>query len=252
MNANLSLIRELQSADTRIAELKREISRLPKHIAEIEQKLESHKKALAADQAALEENRKARRLMESEIAGLEQKLSHIRVQMGEAKTNEVFRAFQKEIKFGEDGIRKVEDRILDKMVEAETIEGNVARAGQELKIENEAVAREITETKARVTKDKDELVLTQKKREALASSITPDVLKIYERVHKMRGGNAVAEVSNDCCLVCNVVMRPHVSQRLRQGEELLTCESCGRILYYPPLDSPPVEDPAGESSIAAS
>ncbi len=251
MNADLSLIWDLQSVDTRIAELKLEIARLPKHIAEIERKLESHKQALAADQAALEQNRKERRLMEGEIAGLEQKLSYIQVQMGEAKTNEVFRAFQKEIKFGEDGIGKVEDRILDKMIEAETIERNIAKAEQALKIESVAVAKEITETKARFAKDEDELVLDQKKRDASASSVTPDVLKTYERVRKLRG-NAVAEVSGDCCLVCNVVMRPHVSQRLRQGEEILTCESCGRILYYPPLDSPPVEDPAGGSNLAAS
>lgn len=251
MNADLRLIWDLQSVDTRIAELKREIARLPKHVAEIERKLESHKQALAADQAALEENRKDRRLMESEIVGFEQKLSHIRVQMGEAKTNEVFRAFQKEIKFVEDGISKLEDRILDKMIEAETIEQNVAKAEQALKIESEAVAKEITETKVRVAKDEEELVLTQKNRAALASSIAPDVLKIYERVRKLRG-NAVAEVSNDCCLVCHVVMRPHMSQRLRQEEEILTCESCGRILYYPPLDSPPVEDPAREKDLAAS
>ena len=251
MNADLRLIRDLQSVDTRIAELKREIASLPKHFAEIERKLESHKQALAADQAALEQNRKERRLREGETASFEQKLSHIRVQMGEAKTNEVYRAFQKEIKFGEDGIRKVEDRILDKMIEAETIERNIAKAEQALTIESEAIFKEITETKARFAKDEDELVLAQKKREALASSITPDVLKIYERVRQTHG-NAVAEVSNDCCLVCNVVMRPHVSQRLRQGEELLTCESCGRILYYPPLDSPPVEDPAGGSNLAAS
>ena len=251
MNADLRSIWDLQSVDTRIAELKLEIARLPKHIAEIERKLESHKQALAADQAALEENRKGRRLMEGEITGLEQKISHIRVQMGEAKTNEVYRAFQKEIKFGEDGISKVEDRILDKMIEAETIEQNIAKAEQALKIESEAVAKEITETKARVAKDEDELVLDQKKRDASARSVTPDVLKTYERVRKLRG-NAVAEVSGDCCLVCNVVMRPHVSQRLRQGEEILTCESCGRILYYPPLDTPPVEDPAGENSLAAS
>jgi len=251
MNANLSLIRDLQSADTRIAELKQEIASLPKHIAEIERKLESHKQALAADQAALEENRKARRLMEGDIASHEQKLSHIRVQMGEAKTNEVFRAFQKEINFGEDSIRKVEDRILDKMVEAETIERNISKAEQALKIESEAVAKEITETRARFARDEDELALMEDKREALASSIPPDVLKIYERVRKLRG-DAVAEVRDDCCLVCNVMMRPHVSQRLRQGEEILNCESCGRILYYPSLDGPRVEDPAGESNLAAS
>ena len=251
MNANLGLVRDLQSIDTRIVELEREIARLPKHVAEIERKLESHKQALAADQAALEENRKARRLMDGEIGSHEQKLSHIRVQMGDAKTNAVYRAFQKEITFGEDAIRKVEDGILDKMVEDEIIEQNVAKAEQALKIENEAVAKEITETKARFAEDEVEFALTQKKRAALASSIPADVLKIYERARKLRG-DAVAEVQDDCCLACNVMMRPHVSQRLRQGEEILNCESCGRILYYPPLDASRLEDPAGDSNIAAS
>ncbi len=250
MNANLGLVRDLQSFDTRIAELEQEIAHLPKHVAEIERKLESHKQALAADQAALEENRKARRLMDGEISTDEQKLSHIRVQMGEAKTNEVFRAFQKEITFGENSIRKVEDHILDKMVEAETIEQNVAKAEQALKIEEKAVAQEITETKARFAKDEVELALTKENRASLASSIPADVLKIYARARRLRG-DAVAEVRDDCCLVCNVMMRPHVSQRLRQGEEILNCESCGRILYYPPLDGSRLEDPAGESNHAA-
>ena len=217
MNPDIALVRELQLVDGRIRELREEIARLPKYVAEIKSKLESHKKALAADQAALEENRKARRLMDGEISTWQQKMSHLRVQMGEAKTNEQFRVFQREIDFAEKEIRETEDRILDKMVEADTIEGNVGQAEKALQAESAAVAKEVEQTKTRVAKDEDELVVERGKRSELASSVSGPVLSVYERVYKMRGGTAVAEASDDHCLVCNVVFAPACGAETSSG-----------------------------------
>ncbi len=251
MNPDIDRVRELQLIDSRIRELSEEIARLPKYVTEIESKLESHKQALAADQAALEENQKARRLMDGEISTWQQKTSHLRVQMGEAKTNEQFRAFRKEIEFAEKEIRKIEDHILDKMVEAETVEGNVGQAEKALKAEGAVVAKEVEQTTARVAKDKDELAEVRTKRSELAAGVSPSVLAVYERVYKLRGGAAVAQASDGRCLACNVVLRPHVTQKLRLGEEILICESCGRILYRQHSDETPIEDPAGESNVVA-
>ena len=251
MNPDIALVRELQLVDNRIRELSEEIARLPKYVAEIERKLESHRQALVADQAALEENQKTRRLMDGEIATWQQKTSHLRVQMGEAKTNEQFRAFQKEIEFADQEIRGAEDRVLDKMVEAETIEGNVEQAQKALKAESAVVAKEVEQTKVRVATDRSELAAEQTKRSELAAGVSPPVLSIYERVYKMRGGTAVARASDARCLACNVVLRPHVTQKLRLGDEILTCESCGRILYRQDRDETPLEDPAGESNVVA-
>ena len=251
MNPDIALVRQLQLVDSRVRELAEEIARLPKYVAEIESKLEAHKQALAADQEALEENRKARRLMDGEISTWQQKMSHLRVQMGEAKTNEQFRVFQREIDFAEKEIRQTEDRILDKMVEADTIEGNVGQAEKALQAESAVVAKEVEQTKTRVAKDEDELAVERGKRSELASSVSGPVLSVYERAYKLRGGTAVAAASDDRCMVCNVVLRPHVAQKLRLGEEILKCESCGRILYSQDLDDTPLEDPAGESNVVA-
>jgi len=46
---------------------------------------------------------------------VEQKISKLKGQMVEAKTNEQYRAFQSEIDFCQAEIRKLEDRILDLM-----------------------------------------------------------------------------------------------------------------------------------------
>ena len=251
MHSELTSVRELHKVDRRRQELSAEIAHLPKHIAEIEKKLKSHREKLRTDQAALEDNRKSRRQMEGEIPTHEQKISRLREQMSDAKTNEQFRAFQHEIKFGEDEIRKVEDRILDKMEEAEALEQLVKTSQESLELEAAAVEKEVREARARVVKDEGELAAVEAQRKELAASISPQVLSMYERVLKLRAGEAVAEASADRCLACNVRLRPQFSQMLRFGKKVLTCESCGRILYYVPADEGPrLEDPAGESNVA--
>ena len=98
----------LQNLDDRAAELMKEIGALPKHIAEIEKKLESHQRRLDHDRAGMLANQKDRKHLEGEIQLNEQKISKLKSQMMEAKTNEVYRAFQHEIDFCQQEIRRHE------------------------------------------------------------------------------------------------------------------------------------------------
>lgn len=248
MQQDLLRVRELQLVDKRIRELIEEISRLPKYVAEIQSKLESHKKQLAADQNSLAENKKTHRLLEGEIGTHEQKMSRLREQMNEAKTNEQFRAFQHEIQYAEQEIRKIEDRILDLMEEAESLGKNVTAAEEALEIESKKVEQEVIETRARVARDEEELAGEQAKRKELGEGLAPDVLQLYERIRKSRGV-AVAEALADRCTACNVVFRPQFSQLLRRNDQIMTCEQCGLILYFEPPGAG-LEDPAHESNVA--
>src|SRR6266478_10017621 len=109
----------LQDIDNRVAEVTREVLSLPKHIAEIEKKLESHERKLEADRAALGANQKDRKKLEGDIQIQEQKISKLKDQMLQAKTNDQYQAFQHEIGFCQAEIRRAEDRILDLMAESE-------------------------------------------------------------------------------------------------------------------------------------
>ena len=99
----------LQEVDIRLTELAKEIASLPKHIAEIEKKLEAHQRKLDADRAALTANQKDRKKLEGDIQIQEQKISKLKDQMLQAKTNDVYQAFQHEIKFCQMEIRRAED-----------------------------------------------------------------------------------------------------------------------------------------------
>jgi predicted nucleic acid-binding Zn-ribbon protein len=54
----------------------------------------------------------------------------------------------------------------------------------------------------------------------------------YERLSRMRSGFALAEARDYSCLACRMKIRPQVFNDIRRGEKIITCESCGRILYF--------------------
>src|SRR5579875_365758 len=133
MLQDLALALRLQALDRKIASLDNEIATLPKHIAEIEKRLESHTRRLEADHAALTANQRDRKKLEGDIQVQEQKISKLKDQMLQAKTNDQYRAFQNEISYAEGEIRKSEDKILDLMEQSEPLDKNVKAAEGELK-----------------------------------------------------------------------------------------------------------------------
>ena len=153
----------VQSLDLRIAELEKEIATLPKQIAQIERALDIHNRRLEADKAALSGNQKDRKRHEDDIKVQEQKISKLRDQMMQAKTNDDYRAFQHEIDFCQQEIRKSEDKILDLMGEAEALDKNVKRA--EIALKEERAKVEAEKTRARDRSAEDEKFLAEARAE---------------------------------------------------------------------------------------
>src|ERR1019366_5852285 len=237
MLLDLKLVVRLQEIDNRLAELAREIAALPKHIAEIEKKLGAHERKLDADRAALAANQKERKKCETDIPVQDQKISKLKDQMLSTKTNDQYRAFQKEI-------RRLEDRILELMGECEPLEKNVKAAEAALTEEKAQVEGEKAVARERTAVDRKAASELETERASIAKEVTAATYKQYERVRKGRRGIAVAEVVEGRCTACHMVLRPQYFQDVKRTETLLFCESCQRILYYNPPQA--FDDLAGE------
>ena len=70
----------------------------------------------------------------------------------------------------------------------------------------------------------------QEARAVLAKRIRPQLLNRYERLSKSYG-RAVVPVTSNLCLGCFSTL-PTSYPSLKTKNALLTCESCGRILYF--------------------
>lgn len=76
-----------------------------------------------------------------------------------------------------------------------------------------------------------EIRASQAQRDSLRAQLDAQTLRLYDRLRESRGGLAVAEVRQRTCQGCRVSMTASAEQRLRHGDAIVTCQSCGRILY---------------------
>jgi predicted nucleic acid-binding Zn-ribbon protein len=230
----------LQNLDDRVTEVTKEIAALPKHIAEIERKLEAHQRKLDADRSGLKANQSDRKRLEGEIQQSEQKISKLKTQMMEAKNNDQYRAFQHEIGFCEQEIRKHEDRILELMSESEPLDKVVKVAEAEFAVQKKHIEEEKSKARERTAADQKEMDQLLAERKSIVAEMTPKIASEYERIRKGRAGVAIAEVVNGRCSKCNMQQRPQFLQELKRGDSVMVCESCKRMLYWNPPKS--VED----------
>jgi uncharacterized protein len=235
MLQDLALALRLQALDRNIASLENEIATLPKHIAEIEKRLESHTRRLEADRAALSANQRERKKLEGDVQVQEQKVSKLKTQMLEAKTNEQYRAFQNEIAYAEGEVRKAEDKILELMEQSERLEKNVKAAEADLKQENQHVESEKTRARERTDLDQKELADRLAERKSITDEMDPKVYAHYLRIRKKTKGTVIADATEGRCSACQIALRPQFFQDLRRGDQIMFCETCGRMLTYNPV-----------------
>jgi uncharacterized protein len=76
-----------------------------------------------------------------------------------------------------------------------------------------------------------DLRTAQNERENVRAEIDAATLRSYDRLRTRHEGQALAEVRQRTCQGCRVSLIAALEQRLRHGETLVTCQSCGRILY---------------------
>jgi uncharacterized protein len=70
----------------------------------------------------------------------------------------------------------------------------------------------------------------KKQIEAARQDLDPVYLRQYDRLRSSKGGLAVAEIRQRICQGCRVALTTSEEHRLR-GDALVTCSSCGRIIY---------------------
>ena len=239
MNADLKRLIRLQTIDLDIQQLKTKIDLFPGISKGLDDKLRDANSQVASAQEKSKNNQATRKKLEGEVSGLETKISKYREQMLSVKTNEEYKALQKEIEHTQVAIRKVEDSILGLMLEAESSTQEIRQAEVRLKEDQQRVSQERKELEGQHQNDVTAMQSYITERKDLEGQISSDLLPRYERVRKFRGGIGISAARDYVCEVCQVRIRPQVFQEIRKNDKIIACDACQRILYDPEnLDHP--------------
>ena len=235
MLPDIEKLLELQVVDQEIRKLKDEIAELPKRIAVIEQKLAGTKAQLEKARAAAKADETNRRNTSPLFKIYKARFRSTATNPSALKpTSNIRRCCRKSsLPSRKSGIN--EDRILEVMVNVEARDKEVKAAEAEHKAETAEIEKEKEDARRVTAEDQKKLAELTAKRNGLRQGIDEDLMRRYERVMKFRG-SGIAEVRDHKCMGCQVMLRPQTYNEVRNGEKLMYCDSCQRVLYFDPAN----------------
>ncbi len=218
---------------------------LPAEIAQAQAALAAAERQSANASAALSREDSLRTRLDREIDTHRKKTAHFREQLDSVKTPEQAAAIEHEIQFSTAEADRLENEEYGSLERTETFEAELAQARSQVELKAAELDGVHVRVAARQQQLTAELATLDAARQAVRAAIEPDWLARFDRIATARG-TGIARAENQQCTSCSMGVRPQTWNQLREGE-LLTCDSCSRLLYWDPAMAPAPKAPQPEA-----
>src|SRR5262245_1367188 len=128
MSPDLERLVQLQNVETAIDEARRRIAAHPQRVQDADARLDRAKQAVEGAKQRLKASQEARREQEREAATFQSRLSKFKDQLSAVKTNREYQAIQLEIETAHKELGAVEEKVLERMMEADTLTADLKKA----------------------------------------------------------------------------------------------------------------------------
>lgn len=224
---------DLQKVTCRVLHIERELSGLPERRLDLQQRFVQGYDVLEQARASLDEFRRELKRDEQQLQDAEGKLSDKREQQTSVRTNAEYTAVRKELTFLEESKGEIEERILrwmEEISEREKALGDLEAGAESAREEYE---REIPPLEERIEELEAQLREVAAEAEAIRGSLDARWLSMFDRLSSTKRGVAVVPIDGATCGGCHAALPLAVVEAVRYGQEIVSCDSCMRILYYP-------------------
>ncbi|MCX4245214.1 zinc ribbon domain-containing protein [Paraliomyxa miuraensis] len=232
MNPQIAALHQLQKQDRQLGRLERKLDLIPRRIKELDEDLDKLRAMLDTEREKCEQTRGFQRAQEMQLEDEEELIRNSKAKLNQVKTSRELTATQREI----ETTRRLS---ASRAEEIEKIKAGVAEAEQRIAAMNDSLVglqSQAEEEKGRLLETQGKIAARLEKlrgrRTKLTSQIVPDTLSAYERIRRKGGGLAFVAVRERRCSACKMVVPHQIYVHLRQGDDILACESCGRLLYW--------------------
>lgn len=227
----LAVLKQAQVIDKKIFDLTERAEEIPVRIKNLEQVFHAEKVTLDGLAQQLKAFQAKQKELENDLSGHEEKIRKYDGQLAQVKTNKEYSALQQEILGVKADVSLVEEKIIVLLDEIDAAQTKVNLEKDRLKQEESKLGNEkkiLDGEKGEALKEIEKLTAERK---SILSEVETEVKVQYENILKKRQGLALSPLVGENCGVCQMLTRPQIQNEVKSGDRIVTCESCGRILY---------------------
>ena len=233
MLKDIAILLGVQEKERELLVLGEEKARLPVALEEVKRRIEEAENGLGKVKEDLESLQLKKKDFELDSESKLIAIAKYDKQLYLIKSNVEYQALQKEIAECKVDNSRIEDKILEVMEKIEEGENlrksrdeDIKRGREQLAEEEKRVAKEMASLSERIS-------LLESERDKILPDISEPVLRKYQRIFRNKRDTAIVPLVNYTCGGCYMILPPQVANNVRKGTELVICENCSRILYWP-------------------
>lgn len=222
--------RQLEDLRGRLAAGPRRVAALAAAVQEAESRRDAAKEAVMQNRLAADRKQLQLKTAEAKIADLEAKLNA-------CKSNKEYQLFRDQIAADRMATKVLEDEILESLERIDSLkpavpaaEEAIASARQKLAAEEATVAADAAQLEAEVARISGDL-------QAQEAELAEDLREKYHRAVRHKGADGMAAADGRNCGGCHQQITSNQLSELLGGR-VVTCRSCGRMLYTPESATP--------------
>jgi predicted nucleic acid-binding Zn-ribbon protein len=242
MNQNLQNILELQTAISQLHEADQRLNGIPDWMRELHEEHAVRKAGIEALEETAAEAARQRRAAEAAVQDAQEKLKKYQQQINKVSTQREYGALLQEIDTVKGQITTNEEAAFSALAQADQADKELATLRESFQDIQDRYAAEMTKWEAEkpgVARQVDDL----KKRVAeLRQRLPRGITSQFDRILLRYPGGAISPVrpierpgqrqKEWHCSACNYRVRPQVVVEIRNGDTLVQCDSCKRILFF--------------------
>lgn len=237
MSVTAGVLRELHRIHRQLGDLRERLDRGPKQIKARQAtvaKLEAELNQSKADTKAARVGADQKQLL---LKSGESKIRDLKAKLNAASSNREYQALKDQIAADEMANSVLADEILEGLEKIDGFTATIHDAEQNLAKGRE----ELSKTEQQVREQLDRLMVDVERLEGelkkVEVELPADFREAYQRVVKGKGSDAMAQVEGETCGGCYHHLTANIISSLLM-DRVVTCQSCGRMLYLPEDRSP--------------
>jgi predicted nucleic acid-binding Zn-ribbon protein len=229
-------LRTLQDVLSERIRLEQEIQEIPRLLSTQEEMLTRLKKSFIEKNEEYEKSKQSQAEFRNLLAEAESAREQSEKNMDSISTQREYEALDKEIKDAserEAQYRKDlhrEEKILNEL------DGQMKDSASLIEQQELDLAERQKGIETEIAEKKKQIAVLEDQEKEIVPGLDQEVLFKFERIIRNKMGRGIVAIKGGVCMGCHMILPAQFANTIREGEEIVFCPYCSRILFFEESD----------------